>query len=212
MRTPGLAAITMAFAIAACSEPAAPIAAGPDASAPQAAANRSPWGFLSNSGHKVADNKGKCDVKDRRLFIRRGWRRFDRHHWGAFGRHDNDQDCSTGGDSTPAATAQISGTVMNESVAAAGYPVFLLKGDGSAVVSTTTTDVTGAYSFAAVAAGAYLVCEDNPFTEARGYLGETRPQTGGTCPGGAYASVGFSLTVAAGATLTGNNFNNMGLD
>lgn len=221
MRTPGLAVITLAFAIAACSDAAAPIAAGP-AAAPdtpslQAAANRSPWGFLSNSGHEVVDNKQNCDVHDRhwgrrgRFFSPWGWRRFDHSRWGAFAHHDGDKDCGAGGDTTTA-PGTISGTVMNESVGAAGYSVFLLKGDGSAVVATATTDATGAYSFAAVQVGAYLVCEDNPFTEAHTFLGETRPQTGAACPQGLYGPIGFSLTVAAGASLTGNNFSNMRLD
>lgn len=217
MRTPGLAAIIMAFAIAACSDTAAPIAAGPaagpDAPSVQALAHYSPWDFLRNGGHNLGETE-KCDTNDHRWgkrghsFRRWGWHGFDRHRWGSFGHVKHDQDCEAGG----ATTGTISGTVANDGALAAGYSVFLLSADGLTVVATTSTDANGAYSFPEAAAGTYLVCEDNPFTEPHSFLGETTPQTGAACPAGLYAPIGYALTLAAGATLTGNNFSNMRLD
>ena len=213
MRTPGLAAITMAFAIAACSDVAEPTAMISDPSTPEAVAHKSFSESQRSSGHRLGDQKDKCDANDHdRRWGRRGYHsrfrqwgsRHDRRSW-HFRGHDSD-DCET-----PApATGTISGTVMNDGEPAAGYAVFLLNADGS-VAANALTDATGAYSLVG-AAGDYLVCEENPFTEAHGFLGQTRPQTGGACPGAAYAPLGFSLTLAGGATLTGNNFSNMRLD
>jgi hypothetical protein len=209
MRTPGLAAILMVFAIAACSDVAAPIAAGPDSPSLQ----KNPWMKEKKGGQTLSDNKQKCDAHDRHWGRGRphghwGWHDRNRRSW-SFRGHDGAGQST--GDCGAATTATISGTVTNDGVGAASYPVSLLKGDGSAVVASTTTDATGAYAFANVAAGAYLVCEDNPFTEAHTFLGETRPATGTACPSSAYAPRGFSLT-AAGAALSGNNFSNMRLD
>ena len=206
MRTRSLAAITLVFAIAACSDVASPDAMNPGATSQQET--------LSQSDHQQA-----CDANDHhwgkhaRRFRR--WGRSPaassalssqrRHRWGRR-QDDNDQECGGG-----AAPATVSGTVTNNGTGAVSYAVHLLSADGLTVVATANTDATGAYSFAAVVAGTYLVCESNPYTEAHGWLGETRPNTGAACPA-AYGPLGFSLTVAAGATLTGNSFNNMSLD
>jgi len=213
MRTPGLAAITMVLAIAACSnDVAAPTAMIPDLSSPEAVAHKSFSDAKRHGGGRFGDKRDKCDDNDHdRRWGKRGhhrrfhqWgRRRDRRHWHFRGHEDN---CET----TPA-TGTISGAVLNEGQPAAGYAVFLLKADGS-VAANTLTDAAGAYSLVG-AAGDYLVCEENPFTEAHGYLGETRPAApAAACPGSAYAPRGYSLTLAGGATLSGNNFSNMRLD
>lgn len=202
MRTRYLAAVTLVFAIAACSDAASPSAMNQDA--------------LLNQAHSLGDNHQTDDNcnegwqvhgRGRHHLGRRG---YDRLHWGTRQVHGdngaNDTEECGGG----TATATISGTVTSDGTGAASYPVYLLSADGATVVATTNTDATGAYSFAGVQAGTVLVCEDNPFTEARGFLAETRPNTGAVCTP-AYGPLGFSLT-AAGAALTGNNFINMRLD
>lgn len=214
MRTPGLAAITLILAIAACSDVAAPTAMITDPTAPEASAHKSFSDSRRDSGRRLGDTKDKCadNDHDRRWGKRSHHVRF--RQWGSrhgrrswhFRGHDSD-DC----EAAPA-TGSISGSVSNDGEAAgAGWAVFLLKADGS-VADNTVTDATGAYSFASAAAGTYLVCEENPFTEAHGFLGETRPATGGACPGAAYAPRGFDLTLTGGAALTGNNFSNMMLN
>jgi len=213
MRTPGLAAITMAFAIAACSDVAQPVAMDFGTPSLHFSGRHSPW-----DTRKLGEKKDQCDDNDRNdhrwgkhhryvRFRHWGWRGHNRRHW-TFRGHDSSADCGGGAPKT----GSISGAVANEGAPAIGYPVFLLNADGSTVVANTTTDATGAYAFAEVAPGAYLVCEDNPFTEAHGFLGETRPQTGAACAQPAYAPRGFALTLAAEAALTGNNFSNMRLD
>jgi hypothetical protein len=210
MRTPGLAAITMAFAIAACSDVSAPTATINDPSSVEGLAHRG--AYERDFGHKQ-----ECPdtTQDRRWGRRHHDLRFRHFGWSHSARHfhfrHNDDACQPP-EPPPAATGAISGTVLNEGEAAVGFGVFLLNADGS-VAANTLTDATGAYAFNGVAAAAYLVCEENPFTEAHGFLGEARPATGGACPAGtAYAPRGFSLTLAGGGNLTGNNFSNMQLN
>lgn len=101
---------------------------------------------------------------------------------------------------------------MGDGAGLNSFPVFLLDAGGTTVVAntTTTTDGTGSYSFT-VKPGTYLVCEDNPFVAAHGFLGETQPSGGAPCPS-AYGPRGFALTVAGGATAAGNNFTNFTLE
>lgn len=215
MRTPGLAAITLVLAIAACSDVAAPTASTFETSSLEAAAHKS-----SYQQDKFGAKHDECSDadQDRRWGKRRHHLRF--RHWGwshnrrhsyHFRGHD-DNTCEPEPPEQPGpATGSISGTVLNDGEAAVGYSVFLLKADGS-VAATVVTDGAGAYTFAEAAAGTWLVCEENPFTEENGFLGETRPQTGPACSGAAYAPRGFSLVLAGGAALTGNNFSNMQLN
>lgn len=131
----------------------------------------------------------------------------------AKGRHDDDDDdnCGNGGGAT---TGSITGTVLNDGQGANGYPLFLLSSDGATVVATTNTtaDGSGTYTFAAVNAGSYLLCEANPFTPEWGMRAETVPKSGPSCTGTAYAPLGYSVTVTGGATSSGNNFSNFGLE
>jgi len=140
--------------------------------------------------------------------------RHDKHKGKKHHGDDDDRDeCGGNGGGGGPTTGTVSGTVMNNGAAVNAFPVFLLSANGASVVSNAATDATGAYSFAAVAPGSYLVCEADPFTPAWGMLTETRPNTGPACPSGqGYAPLGFSVTVAAGATVTGNDFTNFGVE
>jgi hypothetical protein len=109
-------------------------------------------------------------------------------------------------------TGSISGTVKNNAEVVSGYPIFLLSPNGTTVVANTTTTANGTYTFTGVKTGAYLVCEANPFVPEWGMLAETQPQTGPACSGTAYAPVGYSVTVTKGATASGNDFANFGLE
>jgi hypothetical protein len=207
MRTPGSAAITMVLAIAACSDVAAPPASTFETSSLEAS-------YQWDRDLKFGAKHDECRDDDHGHAWGRHRHSLRFRHWGwrlargqaHFRGHDDDCPPEPG-----PATGSISGTVLNEGAAAVGYSVFLLNADGS-VAATVATDAAGAYTFGAAAAGTYLVCEENPFTEENGFLGETRPATGEACPGEAYAPRGFSLVLAAGAALTENNFSNMRLD
>ncbi len=208
MRTPGLAAITMVLAIAACSDVAAPTASTFETSSLEAVAHRN-----SYNDRKFGDKHDECTDNDRGHHWGRGRHSLRFRHWGwSHGRrhsyHFRGHDNTCEPQPPEPGTGSISGAVMNEGEPAVGYSVFLLNADGS-VAATVLTDAAGAYTFAEAAAGTWLVCEENPFTEENGFLGETRPQTGAACPGAAYAPIGFSLQLAGGAALTGNNFSNM---
>lgn len=215
MRTPGLAAITMVLAIAACSDVAAPTASTFETSSLEAVAHKNSY----QNDRKLGDKHDECRDDDDHghrwgrhrhslRFRHWGWSHSRRHSYHFRGHDDNNCEPEQPPET---ATGSISGTVMNEGAAAVGYSVFLLNADGS-VAATVLTDAAGAYTFAAAAVGTWLVCEENPFTEENGFLGETRPSTGTACPGAAYGPRGFTLALTADAALTGNNFSNMRLD
>jgi len=238
----GLAAVAIVFAIAACSDPASPIATMSDD--PSLVAGGGAAHFLG--GKKKIDVRGKhghghdrdrddhdkpeCDDDgDRDHHDRWGKRDHHRHHSKWHKRHDaregkrghpsfqmqsyggndeHDEGCSGGGEEIP---GTISGSVTNDGAPANGFPVFLLTPTGTAVVANTTTTANGTYSFTEVAPGDYLVCETDPFVEAWGYLGESTPGSGPSCPAG-YAPFGYGLTLASGATADGNVFINFHLE
>ena len=130
------------------------------------------------------------------------------HFKGHEGHDDDDDNCNGGGGPT---TGSVSGTVFNNNAPVNGFPVSLLSPNGASVIASTSTDATGAFSFAAVAPGSHLVCETDPFTDQWGHLGETKPNAGPPCPTG-YAPRGYTVTVAAGANSGGNDFANFGLE
>jgi hypothetical protein len=233
MRARGLAILAIVLAIAACSDVSSPTdvatvpAAGPEAHflGGQSFNDRGKLG--GHDDHSWGGKRGhdrdhdECDDSDRQgdAFhhgVKRGryahhWslRRYDFHRHGKkHGHHDGDRDDSDCGGETGPGTIQ--GLVQNDGAAASGYPVYLLSADGATVVATTTTDGTGAFTFAAVPPGTYLVCEADPFVAAYGFLAESTPSTGSACPAG-YAPLGYSITVNAGGTSAGNTFLNFGL-
>jgi hypothetical protein len=241
MRGLSLLTVIIVSAVAACTDVAAPVATGPDAPSLMKVAHSAPTSHGGNHsdargerGHDNDDRQACSDDDDGRG---KG-DHLDRHsspwldRWGKHGqpsyplakrghnnpyqgkrRHNGGDESGgeCGGGSGGDATATISGTVMNDGTAASSYPVYLLNGAAVVATTATTTDGTGSYAFVGIQPGTYLVCEDDPFLAAHGFLGETEPTAGPPCPSG-YAPRGFSVTVAAGGTVGGNDFKNFTLE
>jgi hypothetical protein len=66
---------------------------------------------------------------------------------------------------------------------------------------TGSTDAAGSYAFTGLAPGSYTVCEASRF----GFMFETAPTSGPTCPFG----FGYSVTVTSGQVVTSLDFGNM---
>jgi hypothetical protein len=221
--------LAAAFAVGACNDAPAPTAlnstSDDPAVGPEAHFSGGPAFSAPKSEPVKAGKSDQCDDdRDRQhrhphlphLFRRgRDYYFWDRHHhlvkWDPRHPADSDDCAPSSGGSDP--SGSVAGTVMNNGAGANGFPVFLLSTDGATVVASgaTGSDGTGTFSVAGVKAGTYLLCETNPFTDQWGMLGETRPNSGPSCPA-AYAPIGFSVTVTAGATADGNAFTNFGLD
>lgn len=154
------------------------------------------WSLTSNDRSNHGDQSGKCD------------RDHDRDAWGRG--HDRDQDRDRHGDAddckaaAAAGTGVISGTVTGDLGPVSGWKVYLLPTGGAAVSAVTGAD--GSYSFTALKAGAYLVCEGDPTPDAEELPANGSSSNSVPCSG--YAPFGYSLTLANGSTLTGNNFLN----
>jgi len=175
------------------------------------------WGVKPRPSFHRADNDDKCG-HDRDHDRGRDWRGHDRHdddqccdddrrghdRWGRG--HDKDDDnCGDGGDSGTGggATGSISGNVTGSNGAMAGWTIYLIS---SSNTTSTTTGTNGSYSFANLAAGTYTVCEANPSPDAEQLPANGSSSTAAPCSTG--ASYGFTITLAAGAASSGNNFVN----
>lgn len=228
MRARMLALVATALAIAACNDASSPTALGSTDGSTVVA----PQAHFAGPSH--SDTKTKHDSicheqytpdAHRYVYKHRGYGWYwdysrDRHHHlhrvlrrEPLPKHV----CPPPADSTPPDTTpsntpgSVTGTVMNDGVGAVGFTVALLSPDGVDMLSIVNTDGTGTFNITSVPAGSYLLCEADPFTDQWGFLGQTRPNAGPSCPA-SFAPLGFTVTVTAGATSSGFAFSNMQLN
>jgi hypothetical protein len=96
-------------------------------------------------------------------------------------------------------TAWIAGTVTNDVFGWPGLEGWTVTISGT-VNASAVTDVSGNFSFTALPAGTYLVCEVIP----AGWI-QTMPMSGEACPTG----VGYSFTLGDGGSAGGVAFSNL---
>ncbi|HXQ29044.1 MAG TPA: carboxypeptidase regulatory-like domain-containing protein [Gemmatimonadales bacterium] len=111
----------------------------------------------------------------------------------------------SGGSGMGTGTASISGTVSGDNGSMAGWKVYLTNSSGTTI--STTTDSTGAFSFANLAAGTYTVCEAAPAGSPEELPAEGSSASSTPCSS-PYAGYGFSLTLSSGESVGGNSFFN----
>jgi len=177
------------------------------------------WGSKAPQNFHHADNDDKCGHDRDRWGRDRdrhdndqccdddhdGKRDRDDDRWGRGHDHDDDKCGSSGsgnGGGTQA-TGSISGAVSGSNGPVSGWTVYLISASSS---TSTTTNASGAYSFANLAAGTYLVCESDPGSDQEELPANGSSASAAPCSTG--AAYGFSLTLTAGGTLSGNNFVN----